>query len=193
MHHLRLSFLKGRGRRWGRMASLCLSLMALLASEPGFAASPRSLEKAVKASFLIKFVPFVEWPPAAFTASDKMFMICVMGEDPFGKILNDVVRGQKIRQRPVGVRRLDPMGDPAGCHILYVGRSPEADYTPFAMVGGQPVLTVTDRGGGPPGAMIEFVMQNGRVRFQIDDSAARANGLKISSKLLGLAIAVNRK
>jgi hypothetical protein len=55
------------------------------------------------------------------------------------------------------------------------------------------VLTVTDRGSGAAGGMIQFVMQAGRVRFQIDEGAARANGLTISSKLLELAIAVDRK
>lgn len=120
-------------------------------------------------------------------------MICVIGDDPFGAVLNDVVRGQKIMQRPVNVRRLTPAGSITGCHILYAGHSPEADYAPFATLDGQPVLTVSDKDGGPPGAMIAFVMQSGRVRFQIDDSAARTNGLKISSKLLGLALAVNRK
>src|SRR3546814_6650305 len=54
----------------------------------------------------------------------------------------------------------------------------------------RPILTVTDRSKGVAGGMIEFVMQGGRVRFQIDERAARASGLRISSKLLGLAIAV---
>lgn len=175
------------------MAGVCLSLTVLLFSQAGMTTAPASLERAVKASFLFKFAPFVEWPPAAFTTSDRNFMICVIGEDPFGTVLNEVVRGQKIRERPVSVRRLGPTGNTTGCHILYAGRSSDAGYAPFAALTGQPVLTVSDHGSGPSGAMIDFVMQSGRVRFQIDDSAARANGLRISSKLLGLALAVNRK
>lgn len=173
------------------MVQACLALMAMLASETGTASSS-SLERAVKASFLFKFAPFVEWPPRAFTTADKSFMICIIGEDPFGNVLNDVVRGQKMRQRPVSIRRLAPSDSPAGCHMLYAGRSADTGYAPFAALDGQPMLTVSDK-EGPPGAMIAFVMQGGRVRFQVDDSAARANGLKISSKLLALAIAVNRK
>lgn len=176
-----------------RAASLGLMLVATTLPQPGRANAPSPLEQAVKASYLFKFAPFVEWPPAAFTSGDKTFLICVAGEDPFGSVLDDVVRGQRMANRPVRVRRLGASGSPAGCHMLFAGRSAETDYAPFAPLAGQPVLTVSDHNGGPTGAMIQFVMQAGRVRFQIDDGAARACRLKISSKLLALAIAVDRK
>lgn len=186
--------LSRRKGRWRKGASLWLSLVALFGTDEGGAATASaSLEQAVKASFLFKFAPFVEWPPVAFAAGDRNFTICIAGDDPFGNVLDDVVRGQKMANRSVRVRRLKPEGGAAGCHMLFAGRSAEKDYTPFAPLAGQPVLTVADRDGGPPGAMIQFVKLGGRVRFQIDDNAARACHLKISSKLLGLAIAVDRK
>ncbi|KEQ53866.1 YfiR family protein [Sphingobium chlorophenolicum] len=188
MHDLRPPPRKGRRRR--RWAALSfLSLFVGTAS----ATAPATLERAVQANFLFKFAPFVEWPPEAFATSERAFVICVVGDDPFGALLNDVVRGQKMANRPVVVRRA--VGDPAppGCHILFAGPSADAGYAPFTAAEGKPVLTVADKGAGPAGAMIEFVRQNGRVRFQIDDGAARAHGLRISSKLLGLAIAVDRK
>ncbi|HKY83043.1 MAG TPA: YfiR family protein [Sphingobium sp.] len=182
----------GGGGRYGRAKLAGLILIGLL-PQPAGASSPANLERAVKASFLLKFAPFVEWPPAAFTAADRNFVICVTGEDPFGNILNDVVRGQRMKQRPVSVRRLGTAGSAAGCHILYAGRSAEAEYAPFPAAGSLPILTVSDKSTGPTGAMIAFLVQGGRVRFQIDDGAARASGLKISSKLLALAVTVNRK
>ncbi|BAI98443.1 MULTISPECIES: YfiR family protein [Sphingobium] len=181
-----------RGQRRRRAALSCLAAVALLVPAPVPANSPAALERAIQANFLFKFAPFVEWPPAAFSGTERNFVICVVGEDPFGAMLNDVVRGQKMVGRPVVVRRTGGEAGPA-CHILFAGRSADPGYAPFATTGGQPVLTVADKGAGPSGAMIEFVRRNGRVRFQIDDKAARANGLKISSKLLGLAIAVDRK
>ncbi|HKT76606.1 MAG TPA: YfiR family protein [Sphingobium sp.] len=179
-----------RRRGWARLGLL---LAGALIAQPGEATPSTALEQAVKASFLFKFAPFVEWPPTAFSAGDKAFLICVAGEDPFGSVLDDVVRGQRMANRPVRVRRLGPTGSPTGCHMLFAGRSAESAYAPFAPLAGQPVLTVSDRNGGPTGAMIQFVMQAGRVRFQIDDGAARACKLKISSKLLALAVAVDRK
>lgn len=188
MHDLNPSALRRR-----RAARLCLPFFAWASCAAGPPSSPTTLERAIQANFLFKFAPFVEWPPAAFSATDRKFVICVAGDDPFGALLDDVVRGQKMVSRPVVIRRTSNEGGPAGCHILYAGPSAEAGYAPFATAEGQPVLTVTDKGAGPDGAMIEFVRQNGRVRFQINDGAARAHGLKISSKLLGLAIAVDRK
>ena len=157
------------------------------------AANPQPLEQAVKASFLFKFAPFVEWPGSTLGAAGKPFTICLSGEDPFGVTLDEVVRGQRISGRPVNVRRLGDGGSAAGCQMLFAGRSTAAGYMPFAEVAGQPVLTVSDQKNAVPGSMIQFVMQGGRVRFQIDNVAARANGLVISSKLLGLAISVERK
>lgn len=160
-------------------------------SEGTGAASQQALEQAVKASFLFKFAPFVEWPSDAL-APGRPFTICLAGEDPFGTTLDEVVRGQRISGRPVAVRRLPEDSAAGGCHILFAGRSAGGNSA-FADVAGQPVLTVSDRKNGTSGAIIQFVMQGGRVRFQIDNGRARANDLVISSKLLGLAIAVDGK
>jgi hypothetical protein len=180
--------------RWSRRA---LSLAPVLAASilwpclASAAKSQASLEQAVKASYLIKFAPFVEWPPRAFPPGSKSFLICIAGEDPFGTVVDEVARGQKVRGRPVALQRLPAGTSAAACQILFLGRSAQAASGDAPA--GQPVLTVTDRGSGAAGGMIQFVMQAGRVRFQIDEGAARANGLTISSKLLELAIAVDRK
>ncbi|MET0374029.1 MAG: YfiR family protein, partial [Rhizorhabdus sp.] len=77
-----------------------------------------------------------------------------------------------------------------GCHILVVGAAP-SDIL-LTHLAGQPVLTVTDKSAGIDGGIIRFVRQAGRVRFEIDNGAARASHLSISSKLLGLAVTVVR-
>ena len=162
---------------WGCLLAAC-----------GAPASAQQLEQAVKASFLFKFAPFVEWPANALGAASRPFTICIGGEDPFGRTLDEVVRGQRISGRPVAIRRLGDSSGLTGCQMLFVGKAAD-----FSEVDGQPVLTVSDRKHGQAGAMIQFVMQGGRVRFQIDNGMARAHGLSISSKLLGLAVAVDGK
>ena len=174
---------------------LILATCAVLAASMRTQAAPAaqsSLEQAVKASFLVKFAPFVEWPNSVFGTDARTFVICVSGSDPFGPVLDDVVRGQKIAGRPVLIRRIGESSNISNCHMLFAGRSADPGYAPFTAVSGQPVLTVSDTGSGVRGAMIQLVMQSGRVRFQIDDGTARANGLVISSKLLGLAVKVDR-
>lgn len=176
---------------WAAAALLGLSAIALPPVRTRAAApSQPPLEQAVKASFLFKFAPFVEWPAGA---AGKYFHICVRGEDPFGNVLDDVVRGQKISGRPVGIKRLGRSDPSNGCQMLFAGRMSGGDYAPFADVAGRPVLTVTDADNGVPGAMIQFVKQDGRIRFQIDNVGARASALVISSKLLGLAVPVEHK
>lgn len=194
MAHLtrRTNSFERRFRRTLTLApTLVISLLwpfAVPAAKP-----PLSLEQAVKASYLVKFAPFVEWPPRAFSSSSKSFLICIAGEDPFGSQIDEVAYGQKVAGRPIALQRLDAGANASNCQMLFLGRSAQVSNADLPNVAGQPVLTVTDRNSGVPGGMIRFVMQAGRVRFQIDEGAARANGLTISSKLLGLAIAVDRK
>ena len=180
----------------GRRAPLMTLLRASLAGcalTVAMPATPQPLEQAVKASFLLKFAPFVEWPAHAMGPANRPFTICVSGEDPFGRTLDEVVRGQRVYGRPAAVRRLASEGSLAGCQILFAGKSNTGTMAALGDAGREPILTVSDRKNGTSDAMIQFVMQGGRVRFAIDNNTARTNGLSISSKLLGLAISVDGK
>jgi YfiR/HmsC-like len=162
-------------------AALASSALALEASEP-----------AIKAAYLYKFGFFVEWPQAAFAASDSPINLCIVGNDPFGTLLDDTVKGQKIGNRPISVHRMTSVSRDSGCHIAYL---PDGAQSPSAQaVGalrGSDILTVTDAGtGGSPVGIINFVIKDNRVRFDIDDAAAASSGLVISSRLLSLALEV---
>jgi hypothetical protein len=172
-----------------RIGALPILLMLGLASGPAVAA-PSSLEMAVKASYLTKFAPFVQWPPRAFAGPTAPFRICVTGDDAIGGALEQAVRGQRMQDHPITVTRLASL-DPAvvaNCQILFLGKSAGEMLRGVA---GQPVLTVTDRSRGG-GGIIQFVMQGSRVRFAVDIAAANSAGIQISSKLLGLAVEVAR-
>ena len=155
-------------------------------------AALETTEPALKAAFLYKFSFFVEWPQTAFATSDSPINLCVVGDDPFGSALDEIVQGQKIGNRAVVVRRMSSISHNSGCHIVYLSddansRSKEA----LAVLQGTNVLTVTDaRTDGRDIGMINFVMKDHRVRFVIDDAAAASGGLAISSRLLSLALDV---
>lgn len=154
-------------------------------------AQARSLEYPVKAAFLYKFGGFVAWPPPAFPAADSPVVLCVVGKDPFGPMLDASVRGQTAGSRPIVVRRLESVSPLSGCHIAFLGGSARQSVAEATKILARtPVLTVTD--GAPPGARgaINFVVRANRVRFQIDQRAALQGGLSISSKLLNLAVEV---
>lgn len=173
-----------------RWLPICSAVVWGAAQSPAIAATRQPLEQTVKASFLFKFAPFVEWPGGALGAAGRPFTICITAQESFGRALDEVVRGQRINGRSITVRRMTAAGDAIGCHILFVGSN--GDPAILTAATGLPVLTVSDT-AYVPGSMIKFVMKNGRVRFEIDDALARANGLNISSKLLNLAVAVERK
>jgi len=155
-------------------------------------AADESLEYPVKAAFLAKFGGFVEWPAAAFAAPAAPLHLCVVGEDPFGAALDRVAASQKVGERGVEVRRLKAARDYSGCHIAYISPSESARLAQvLEALRGSSVLTVTDvKGAAPAVGIINFVLRDDRVRFDIDDEAAAQNRLAISSKLLGLALNV---
>ncbi len=158
-------------------------------------AQPAATEYEVKAAYLLNFGKFVAWPSPEIRARRDAFEICVLGDDPFGPLLDATVRGEKINASPVVARRVKRAQDAATCRILFVSRSEEKQVrSTLAGLARSGVLTVSDmpdfleRGGA-----IQFVLKNNRVRFEVDLDNARASGLALSSELLKVASAVHGK
>jgi hypothetical protein len=168
--------------RWLRL----LPAAVVLTASPAPAAAPPS-DLAVKAAFLTKFPAYVAWPAGAGPRPGGPVQICLVGGDPFGRLLDEAARGQQIDGHPLQVRRLNAAAEAAGCHVAYVhgGGAPGLQ--------GRPVLTVTDARAGAQGGMIHFVIHQGRVRFNIDRAQAMKNGVGISSRLLSLALTVRQR
>lgn len=172
-----------------------MALALCFALTPGWAdaAETELLEYDVKAAYLYKFGLFVEWPSAAFASPASPVNLCLVGEGPIGPILDMTAGKQRVNEREVIVRRLKTVGRESGCHILYL-QDADAQLSGqiIAAVRGSWVLTVTDTrgGGGAAKGIINFVIKDNRMRFEIDDEAAAQNGLGISSKLLSLALNV---
>jgi len=185
----------GISSAWRRGAFLLPVLVAIAAAVvPLRGAHAQGDEFAIKAAFLYKFGDYVEWPPAAFEAPTAPVNLCVVGDDPFGPVLDRTVSGEKIAGRPIAVQRIAVAEKGMRCHILYIaGSARQSVAQALEAVQGTPVLTVTDsaRAGGV--GIVHFVRQGNRVRFEIDDDAAEENALAISSKLFPLASAVKSR
>jgi hypothetical protein len=168
---------------WLRVLFKALLLLPLLWAG---AAKAEPTDTAVKAAFLPRFARYVTWPAGAMPKGSDPFVLCVMGHDPFGPMLDDAARSQLIDGRRIVVRRVGP-AEADGCHILFLsGRGEVVSST------GRPVLTVTDTGNGGARGIINFVISEGRVRFFIDQRSAIRRGLIISSRLLALAVGVRQ-
>ena len=149
------------------------------------------LEYAVKATYLYKLAPFVNWPPEEFATPDAPFKICVVGDDPFNGFLENAVAGHRLGAHPFEVRRLDSLTPDADCQIAFISRLPsQSTAQALLAVSGKPVLTVIDSPAPDAGGIVQFVIKRGRVQFEINTAAAARNHITISSKLLNLALAV---
>jgi hypothetical protein len=173
------------------LAALAVALSLLLPFDsPSAETAP--LELAVKATYLYKFAPFVEWPATAFATPSSSLNLCVIGDDPFGNMLDRAVNGQRAGDHQIIVRRSARAAP--GCHILYAaGSSDQSVRDILDAVRGTPVLAVTDQGQDGARGIVNLVVQENKVRFEIDDRAAVESGLVISSKLLSLAVRVRPK
>jgi hypothetical protein len=171
--------------------AIIIALPAVLAPRAASAKTAGSASTyAVEASYLSKFAAFVEWPQSAFDSPTAPLTICVSGQDPFGQMLDEKVRGQHINDHPLIVHHGETVRSGMPCHILYIGG--EASEEALRAIKHEPVLTVTDGSEAGAGGMIRFMAVAGRVRFTIDQAAAQEGGITISSKLLELAVNVSR-
>jgi hypothetical protein len=170
-----------------RAIKICVAFLAgvVLSS----AQIPASREYQIKAAFLYNFTQFVEWPAASFENGTAPLVIGVLGEDPFGSVLQETVKGEKVNGHPLTVQHYDVPKEIGQCHILFVNVGGEAQLKEtLTLVKGRHVLTVSDapdfikRGG-----LVRFIKENNKIRFQINQEAAKENDIAISSKLLRLA------
>lgn len=157
-------------------------------------AQAQPLEAAVKAAFLPKFAPYVSWPPPATPAPGEPYVICVVGRDPLGTLLDDAASGERLGASPIVVRRLERVDRSSACHMAFLGGSGRQPVgAALATLGGAPVLTITDARIARERGMVHFDLKGGRVRFHIDAAAAHRAGLGLSSKLLSLALSVRQR
>jgi uncharacterized protein DUF4154 len=147
-----------------------------------------TLEDDVKAVFLYNFTKFVDWPTFAFRTDDEAFRVCALAEAAFVKTLRGVLEGETARGRPLQLVVPEANQIPQ-CHILFIGRSESTSVSKILpLTTGRPVLTVGEISKFlEQGGVVNFVVENDRVRFDVDLASAQRAGLGISSKLLRVA------
>jgi len=175
-------------RRWRRMAAVCaLNLLGILGA--AVAVADGYTESEIKAAFLYKFTGFVEWPDSSFPDKDTPFRIGVLGEDPFGKILDDTVRGKKAKNRDILIKRSGDANDLKECHIVFISSSEERRLrTILDEFKKSSALTVGDTEDfAKDGGIINLVAVDNRIGLEVNVDAAKDAKFRISSRLLKLA------
>jgi hypothetical protein len=148
-----------------------------------------SREHHLKAVFLFNFAQFTEWPTNAFASADSPIVIGVLGDDPFGPILDETVQDEIVRGRQLAVQRYHRVEEIKTCHLLFISRSESKRIHKIVeFLKGKPVLTICDlEERAANGVMVQFVTEGGNVRFRINVDAVKAAALTLSSKLLRAA------
>ena len=167
----------------GPAAAALLLTCAILTPRPLWGAPTLTQVEAV---FLFNFSQFVDWPPQVFRDASAPLVIGVLGSDPFGATLDEVVRGESVNGRALAVRRFRRVEDVTDCQILYISGSEHDRLREILQqLRGRSILTVSDMDEfANEGGMIRFLLIENKIRLRINVDAARTAGLTISSKLL---------
>ncbi len=182
------------------MTPLRLFATLLSLAGPAFTGDPspgaRATEYQVKAAFIYNFAKFIEWPPDAVHGKERAFVITILGEDPFGGILDDTLRGRTINTQRITLRQAARADDVGDSRILFI-RASETEHLPriLKQLAGASILTVGD--------MERFAERGGigsfkrddtdRIRLEINAAVAAQARLRISSELLNLARIVKQR
>jgi len=179
------------GRSWRILCPVLLVCVALFSlAQPPASMSPSDVE----AAYLYNFGKFIRYP--AIPGQDATpFSICILGEDSFGGTLDSLVANESIEGRKIVARRLAAASAANNCRIVFIAPSEEPRLArDLAAFEKKPVLTVSSLPGFlEHGGMIQFLLENNRVRFAVNLTQAEQSSLALSSELLKVAVRVDEK
>jgi len=170
---------------------ICLTL-AFWAAVPGAAFQEPPSEYGVKAAFLLNFTKFVDWPADSFEKPDSPITICILGDDPFGRTLDSMLEGESVNGHKLAMQRIQKAPARRSCQVLFISAIEKSRSKVLKDVG-PGVLSVGEYEGFlADGGIMNFVIDNRRVRFDINLAAAERALLRVSSKLLSVARSIQR-
>lgn len=170
-----------------------LAILTLLAASAG-AQQLKPNEYQVKATYLYNFGKFVKWPTEGEANKSDSFGVCVLGQDPFGPILDTTLSRETLDGKPVVLKRIARAQDAADCKIVFVSSGEEKhlkeDLETLNSLG---ALTVSDmKDFARRGGMIQFTLEGERIRFEINVESAQNAKLVLSSELLKVAANIRK-
>lgn len=147
-----------------------------------------SLEYRIKAAFLYNFTKFVKWPEKAFANAASPIKICILGDSPFGTSL-EAIENKTAGGRKFVIFEAKSVDDIDDCHVLFISNGSEKEFfNSIEHIQQKNILTVGDKQGlARKGSVINFIVVNNKVQFEINTKSAERANLKISSQLLKIA------
>lgn len=188
---MRVQLIKRRVRAAIAILPILLAALTLNAQN-----TSGSAEYLIKAGFIYNFANLVQWPSSSFAQPDSPIVIVILGEDHFGTTLDRALDGKKVNARSFVIKRAKSiselqktLGPQKDCQILYVSSSEMPHLSDaIQMLKGVPVLTIGETPGfARNGGIINLILEDNKVRFEVNVAAAKEADLNISSRLLALA------
>jgi hypothetical protein len=163
---------------------ILLAIIAAVVCSPAWGQERKLSEYEVKAVFLYNLAKFIEWPEKSMDNSSNITLY-VLGDDPFGDHLNSI-KGKLIQGKTLAVKQIDSPDALRNVGILFISSSEKEQLHDILKgISGKPILTVGDtQYFAKRGVMVNFFIENNKIRFEINMEAAKMAGLKISSNLL---------
>lgn len=146
-------------------------------------------EYQLKAAFIFNFTQFVEWPAHSFPSSQTPAVIGILGQDPFGPYLKEIIAGESLNQHPLVIQHYNDIDEVKDCHVLFIGIGDKKKLESIiAKLKGKNILTISETYGFTKlGGMIRLYTKENKINMQINIDAVKEGDLTISSKLLKLA------
>lgn len=181
-----------------RIIFLVICLFCILLPQQLYA-EPQIKAYHVKARYIEGFTSFIHWPEEIFTNSDQPMQLCVLGDNPFNKALDILVRKHNTRKNRhsqlQAVNYLHRGDDITACHLLYIGESEEGFfYQLLKQTKGRSILTISSiEDFVINGGMIQFYILENKVHFLMDVQTIRDENLNPNANLLRVAEFMNKK
>ena len=170
------------------IANSFAAILLLISNLLSVAQTPVSREYQLKAAFLFNFTQFVDWPANSFSSAKEPMIIGILGKDPFGSYLEEIISGEKVNGHPLIINRYNNIDDVGRCQILFINlaETKKAEQA-IAKLKEQNILTVSDAPDFlQQGGMIRFYTKSDKIKLEVNLEASKAANLVISSKLLRL-------
>lgn len=148
-------------------------------------ADDTSIEYKIKAGYLYNFTKFIIWSEDNI----QTFNICILGEDPFGGLIDPIEQRVAIG-RPIKLFRINQLDNKQHCHILYVNKSISENFANHNSATIQENLNTLFVGEGDLFATkigLGFISREGKIKLKINLGKLQKNGLRVSAKLLEVA------
>jgi hypothetical protein len=171
--------------------SVVILLFTLLVFRLGIKSYSQDLstEYQIKGAYIFNFAQFTNWPATSFQNSNDPFIIGIIGKDPFGVFIDELVKGELKSGHPIVIRRFNSFNDVNFAHVLFIGKDANVDIAQInKLAGNKPILTMSDLDGhARQGGIVEFYVEENKVRFVVNVEEGERKNLQFSSKLLRLA------